>query len=64
MIGVRADLEHIGKYKSASESFTRKEMSETQREIQNIILDDLYEQVVDIIAEGRGWNHEDCKKTD
>ena len=62
MIGVRADLEHIGKYKSASESFIRNEMSETQREIQNIILDDLYEQVVDIIAEGRGWNHEDVKK--
>ena len=62
MIGVRADLEYIGKYKSASESFTKKEMSETQREIQNIILDDLYEQVVDIIAEGRGWNHEDVKK--
>ena len=62
MIGVRADLEHIGKYKSGSESFTRKEMSETQREIQNIILDDLYEQVTDIIAEGRGWNHETVKK--
>lgn len=62
MIGVRADLEHIGKYKSASESFTRKEMSEAQREIQNIILDDLYEQIVDIMAEGRGWNHETVKK--
>ena len=62
MIGIRADLEHIGKYKSATESFTRKEMSEVQREIQNIILDDLYEQVVDSIAEGRGWSHEDVKK--
>ena len=62
MIGVRADLEHIGKYKSASESLTRKEMSEAQREIQNIILDDLYEQIVDIMAEGRGWNHETVKK--
>ena len=62
MIGIRADLEYIGKYKSAAEPFTRKEMSETQREIQNIILDDLYEQIVDIIAEGRGWNHEDVKK--
>ena len=62
MIGVRADLEHIGEYKSASESFTRKEMSEAQREIQNIILDDLYEQIVEVIAEGRGWHHEDVKK--
>jgi len=61
MIGIRADLEHIGKYKSAPESFTRKEMSDVQREIQNIILDDLYEQVVDTIAEGRGWDHEGLK---
>ena len=37
-------------------------MSEAQREIQNIILDDLYEQIVDIMAEGRGWNHETVKK--
>ena len=62
MLGVRADLEHIGKYKSASEAFTRQEMSEAHREIQNIILDDLYEQLVDAIAEGRGWTHEDVKK--
>lgn len=61
-LGVRADIEHIGKYKSASEAFTRQEMSEAHREIQNIILDDLYEQLVDAIAEGRGWTHEDVKK--
>ena len=62
MLGIRADLEHIGKYKSASEAVTRQEMSEAHREIQNIILDDLYEQLVDAIAEGRGWTHEDVKK--
>ena len=64
MIGVRADIEHIGKYKSTSESFTKKEMSEVQREIQNIILDDLYEQVIDIIADGRGWSYDGVQKTD
>ena len=62
MLGIRADLERIGEYKSASEAFTRKEMSEAQREIQNIILDDLYEQLVEIIANGRGWTREDVKK--
>ena len=62
MIGVRADLEHIGKYKSTSEAFTKREMSEAQREIQNIILDDLYEQLVDVISDGRGWSHEGVKK--
>ena len=62
MLGIAAYLEHIGKYKSAAEAFTKQEMSEAHREIQNIILDDLYEQLVDAIAEGRGWTHEDVKK--
>lgn len=62
ILGIRADLEHIGKYKSASEAYTRKEMSDAQREIQNIILDDLYEQLVDTIANGRGWTPETVKK--
>ena len=62
MLGIRADLEHIGKYKSTSETLTRNEMSEAHREIQNIILDDLYEQLIDTIAEGRGWTRENVKK--
>ena len=62
MLGIRANLEHIGKYKSASEAYTRREMSEAHREIQNIILDDLYEQLVAAIAEGRGWTRESVKK--
>ena len=62
MLGIRADLEHIGKYKSASEAFTQREMSEAHREIQNMILDDLYVQLVERIADGRGWTHESVKK--
>lgn len=62
MLGIQANLEHIGKYKSASEAYTRREMSEAHREIQNIILDDLYEQLVAAIAEGRGWTRESVKK--
>ena len=62
MLGIRADLEHVGKYKSTTEPFTRQEMSEAHREIQNIILDDLYKQLVDTIADGRGWTYENVKK--
>ncbi len=62
LLGIRADIEHIGKYKSASESLTKKEMSEAQREVQNIILDDLYQQLVNAIAAGRGWTPETVKK--
>ena len=62
MLGVTANLERLGKYKSASEAFTRHDMSEAHREIQNIILDDLYEQLVGAIAEGRGWTPESVRK--
>ena len=62
MLGVRANLERLGEYKSASEAFTRRGMSEAHREIQNIILDDLYAQLVERIADGRGWTHENVKE--
>ena len=62
MLGIRADLERIGKYKSMTEPFTRQEMSDVHRKIQNIILDDLYKQLVEIIADGRGWTHANVKK--
>jgi protease-4 len=38
-IGVEANLEHIGKYKSFSEPFTRSNMSDAYREVVNSILD-------------------------
>ncbi len=55
-LGIRADIEHIGKYKSAAETFTRHKMSEAHREVQNIILDELYEQLVTAIVTNRGTN--------
>ncbi len=61
-IGIQAHLEHIGEYKSASESFTRNDMSERHRENQNAILDDLYDQLTADIAKGRGWTPEYVKQ--
>jgi len=52
-IGVEADLYSVGKYKSASEMFTRESMSHAYRESLNSLLDDLSDQVVSGIAEGR-----------
>ncbi len=51
---VKADMYAVGKYKSAIEPFTRDSMSDAQREAMNAILDDLYEQQVEMIANGRG----------
>ena len=60
-LGIRADLEHIGKYKSASDIFTREEMSNAHREVQNAILDDLYDQLTQSIADRRSWTQDDVK---
>ena len=58
MLGIRANIEQIGKYKSAAETFTRRDMSEAHREVQNVILDELYEQLVTAIVTTRGKNSE------
>ena len=53
-LDIKADMYTVGKYKSAVEPFMRDSMSEAQREAMNAILDDLYAQQVDMIANGRG----------
>ena len=49
-LDISADFEHIGKYKSAPEVLTRKEMSPAHREAVNSILDSYYEQFIAGIA--------------
>ena len=61
-LGIRADLEHIGEYKSAADAFTREDMSEAHREVQNAILDDLYDQLTQAIADKRSWTQDDVKR--
>ena len=53
-IGIQADLERIGKYKSAPEAYTGTRMSGPAREALTSLIDDLYEQLRDAIAERRG----------
>jgi protease-4 len=61
-LGVRADLEHIGEYKSASESVTRETMSQAYREATDSLLDELFEQLTHAIAEGRGFSAAELKQ--
>jgi protease-4 len=51
---VEADVVRIGRHKSAGELFTRDAMSEEQRQQLGELADDLFEGLVDAIAEGRG----------
>jgi protease-4 len=52
-LDVEADMYAVGKYKSAIEPYTHDTMSEPQRETLNAILDDLYEQQIAMIDQGR-----------
>ncbi|MCK6589946.1 MAG: S49 family peptidase, partial [Polyangiaceae bacterium] len=47
-----------GVFKSAGEQLTRDRMSEREREQQDAILDQLYEVLLEKLAEGRAWNRE------
>lgn len=60
-LGVEPEVIQIGKYKSAPEQYTRKEMSEGQREVINAVLDDYYARFVNAIAESRKKSPEDVK---
>jgi len=57
-LGIAADLEHVGDYKSASDMFTRDTMSEAQREVVNSILDETFEYILTTISENRGISRE------
>jgi len=53
-VHVEPQLFHIGDYKSYSDIFMNKEMTEAHREATNSLLDSLYGQIRDGIAESRG----------
>jgi protease-4 len=53
-VGIKADLVQMGRYKSAAEMFTRRDMSPPHREMIEALVDDLYGQLVDGVAAGRG----------
>lgn len=60
-LGIEADVIKIGKYKNAPDKYTRKKMSEGQREVINSILDDYFDRFVKAIANGRRKSKEDIK---
>jgi protease IV len=52
-LGIYPDMYQIGKYKSAGDMFTRKEMTKEHRDYINSLLDDLYGRYKEGIAKGR-----------
>lgn len=61
-LGIEAEVIQIGpKYKNAPDQYTRKEMSEGQREVINAILDEYFGRYTAAIAEARKKSIEDVK---
>lgn len=61
-INVKAELLHIGDFKSASDTFTRTKMSAAHKEAVNSMLDTLYDQLISAIAQGRNMKEKDIKR--
>ena len=53
-LGVHVDVEHVGKYKDYGDQFTRTSMSPETNEVMTSLIDDLFGDLVDTIAKGRG----------
>lgn len=52
-LGVEPEVIQIGKYKNAPDQYTRKDMSDPQREVINAILDEYMQRMTDAIASSR-----------
>lgn len=60
-LGVEPDVFQIGKYKNAPDAFTRKDMSEGQREVINSMLDNIFGRIVNTIAAARKKSPDDIR---
>ena len=60
-LGIEPEVIQIGKYKNAPDAYTRKDMSEGQREVVNALLDDFYGRIVGAIAETRKKTPDEVK---
>jgi protease-4 len=60
-LGIYPDMVQIGKYKTAVETFTRKDMSDANREFMNALLDDLFGRYVDTVAKARGKSSDEMR---
>jgi protease-4 len=60
-LGIQADIEAVGEFKSAMESFTRSTMSDAARKNLESLIDGLYGSVVEFIADGRKLSPEKVK---
>jgi protease-4 len=58
-IDVSVDVLHVGDYKTAYENFARDGMSDGQREVIKIILDEYFDQLISTVAEHRSLSNDE-----
>lgn len=61
-LGVQADMLQVGDFKGAAEPYTRSKMSEPFRRQYELLIDDLFDQMVDTIATDRQLNREQVEE--
>jgi len=61
-VGVEADIEAIGQYKSAMEPFTRTSPSDAARQNLDALLDSIYDSVLDGVGKPRKMSRADTKQ--
>jgi len=61
-LGIYPDIYQIGKYKTAGNTFTQKQMTPEHRQFINELVQDLFDRYVDGIAKGRSKSSDDVKK--
>lgn len=61
-IGIEAELQHIGDYKSASDIFTRDSISDTHKEMVNWLLDSIQSHLTAQIVKSRNLSAEQVQK--
>ena len=60
-LGIYPDIYQIGRYKSAGDMFTQKQMTDAHREYINSLLDDLFNRYVNVIAQARHKTPEEVR---
>ena len=63
-LGVQVEVQHAGKYKDFGDMFTKTSMSPETREVMNSVADDVYADLIDTIAKGRGKDAASIKAID
>jgi protease IV len=60
-VGVEPEIRRIGEYKSAGDQLLRKDMSEAQKEQLTAVLNDVYDNFVDVVANARDKTRADVE---